>query len=78
MARSDEAEDGFTGGTGRVRSLGKGGREFSANGSSGLFLAGIRLFPEQDTAIVVAMNGASPEALEAVVAALNDRYAKPR
>jgi CubicO group peptidase (beta-lactamase class C family) len=78
MARSDEAEDGFTGGTGRVRDLGKDGREFSANGSGGLFLAGFRLLPEQDTAIVVAMNGVSPEALEAVVAALKDRFAKPR
>jgi CubicO group peptidase (beta-lactamase class C family) len=78
MARSDEAEDGFTGGTGRVRALGKDGREFAANGGSGLFLAGIRLLPEQDTAIVVAMNGASPEALEAVVTALRERYARSK
>jgi CubicO group peptidase (beta-lactamase class C family) len=77
MARSDEADDGFTGGTGRVRTLGKDGREFSANGSGGVFLAGIRLLPEQDTAIVVAMNGVSPEALEAVVTALKERYRRP-
>jgi CubicO group peptidase (beta-lactamase class C family) len=78
LARSDEADDGFTGGTGRVRTLGKDGREFSANGSGGLFLAGFRLLPEQDTGIVVAMNGVSPEALEAVVTALKERYARPK
>jgi CubicO group peptidase (beta-lactamase class C family) len=78
MARSDEAEDGFTGGTGVVRALGKDGHEYSANGSGGLFLAGFRLLPEQDTAIVVAMNGVAPDALEAVVTALKERYARPR
>jgi CubicO group peptidase (beta-lactamase class C family) len=74
MARSDEAEEGFTGGTGRVRIEGKDGREFSANGSGGLFLAGLRLLPEADTAIVVAMNGVAPEAFEAVIAALKQQY----
>jgi CubicO group peptidase (beta-lactamase class C family) len=78
MARADEADDGFTGGTGRVRTLGKIGREFAANGSSGLFLAGFRLLPDQDTAIVVAMNGVAPDALESVVTALKERYAPPQ
>jgi CubicO group peptidase (beta-lactamase class C family) len=78
IAQSDETDDGFTGGTGRVRTLDKGGREYLANGSGGLFLAGFRLLPDQDSAIVVAMNGMDPEALEAVVAALKERYVLPR
>jgi CubicO group peptidase (beta-lactamase class C family) len=80
MARSDDEDEGFTGGTGRVRTLGEGkdGREFAANGSGGLFLAGFRLLPEQDAAIVVAANGVAPEALEAVVSALKDRYQLPK
>jgi CubicO group peptidase (beta-lactamase class C family) len=75
MARSAEGDDGFTGGTGRVRSLENDRREHQANGSGGLFLAGFRLLPEQDMGIVVAMNGVAPEALEAVVTALKERYA---
>ena len=71
-------DSGYTGGTGSVRSLAKDGREFSANGSGGLFLAGFRLLPDQDIAIVVAMNGVAPEALEAVVGALKERYQLPK
>jgi CubicO group peptidase (beta-lactamase class C family) len=78
MARSDEEDEGYTGGTGRVGSLGNDGREFLANGSGGLFLAGFRLLPDQDTAIVVAMNGVAPEALETVVTALKGRYSPPK
>jgi CubicO group peptidase (beta-lactamase class C family) len=78
MARSDAGDDGFTGGTGRLRTLDKGGREFQANGSGGLFLAAFYLLPEQDAAIVVAMNGVAPEALEAVVEALKERYQLPK
>jgi CubicO group peptidase (beta-lactamase class C family) len=78
MARADEEDEGYTGGTGRVLNHGKEGREFSANGSGGLFLAGYRLLPDQDAAIVVAMNGVAPEALEAVVAALKERLQLPK
>jgi CubicO group peptidase (beta-lactamase class C family) len=78
MARSDEQDEGYTGGTGRLRSLGKDGREYLANGSGGLFLAGIRLLPDQDAAIVVAMNAVDPASLEAVVAALKERYTPPK
>jgi hypothetical protein len=74
MARSDAGDDGFTGGTGRVRTLEGGGREYQANGSGGLFLAGFRLLPEQDTGIVIAMNGVAPEALESIMTALKERY----
>jgi hypothetical protein len=78
MARSDTQDEGFTGGTGRVRALETGGREFSASGSGGLFLAGFRLLPDQDAAVVVAMNAAAPGSLEAVVGALKERYHLPR
>jgi CubicO group peptidase (beta-lactamase class C family) len=78
LARSDEQEEGYSGGTGRVRTLGKDGREYQANGSSGLFLAAFRLLPDQDAAIVVAMNGTAPGALAAVVDALKERYQLPK
>jgi CubicO group peptidase (beta-lactamase class C family) len=73
----DEGE-GFTGGTGRLHPLGKAGREFLANGSGGLFFAGVRLLPDQGAAIVVATNAGAAEAVEAAVAALKERFQLPR
>jgi CubicO group peptidase (beta-lactamase class C family) len=78
MARSDADEQGYTGGTGMVHSLGNTGREYTASGSGGLFLAAFRVLPDQDAALVVAMNGVAPEALEEVIGALKDRYQLPR
>jgi CubicO group peptidase (beta-lactamase class C family) len=77
LARPDEGVKGFTGGTGVLRPLGAAGREFQANGSGGLFFAGFRILPEQDAAIVLAMNAGSPAAVEATLTALKERYHLP-